>query len=212
MALMRRHALNHFSANVNYNTSLLGRECNAPGLPMGGMFLFNSMGYEACDVSPNQFATLMLSIASLVAVVAGLAIGLIQGTNADGRVAVTANLHKERCVHSHAAGLVLVVAKQTGILEHLPLGTCALIRTLILATAPESICALILEVQRCVKWLQSMSAEETAQVVELSRPQLEDILPSILSAPYSVMASLQSLLLSFAMSIGVSCTSLCLKS
>ncbi|GIQ83983.1 hypothetical protein KIPB_005393 [Kipferlia bialata] len=40
-----------------------------------------------------------------------------------------------------------------------------------------------------------MSPEETAQVVELSRPQLEDILPSILSAPYSVMASLQSLLL-----------------
>ncbi|GIQ79509.1 hypothetical protein KIPB_000160 [Kipferlia bialata] len=95
----------------------------------------------------------------------------------------------------NVAGLVCVMAKQTGLLKHLPLGTCALLKTLIMATSPDSICGIILEVQHCTSWLRGMSKEERDEILVVSRLQREEVIPSILVAPHSVMGSLQSLLL-----------------
>ncbi|GIQ79564.1 hypothetical protein KIPB_000224 [Kipferlia bialata] len=112
-----------------------------------------------------------------------------------GKVVDVPALHMAAVYLCNTMGLVLVLAKQSGILEHIPMGTCAMMRTLILTTSPDRICSLILELQHCSAWLRGMPKRERASVMHVNRLQLEEVIPSLLASPDSVVGSLQSLVL-----------------
>ncbi|GIQ84602.1 hypothetical protein KIPB_006130, partial [Kipferlia bialata] len=148
------------------------------------------------SVRASRRGVILMSVhQSFFALLAALCSNLGSGITDEGRMHVSAFMHRTECNKEHTAGVSLVVAKSTGLIDKLPMGSGTLLKQVLLDTSPIRILRLTLEVKHCADWVFSMSKEEQAEVEELSRPQIEDVLPSVLSVPHSVMGSLQSLLL-----------------
>ncbi|GIQ81164.1 hypothetical protein KIPB_002079 [Kipferlia bialata] len=99
------------------------------------------------------------------------------------------------CLQDTPTRMAGVAAIECGVLQYLPLGFRALMQKLHTATSITSVASLVGDIQAFCQWYERLTPEEREQTVNCRRPEMEDVMPSLLAVEHSVFGALQLLIL-----------------
>ncbi|GIQ79954.1 hypothetical protein KIPB_000669 [Kipferlia bialata] len=91
---------------------------------------------------------------------------------------IPALLHVTGCLHRgcsdrmHSVGVSHVAAKQSGILNYLPLGFKELMTDIMVATSEQQVLSIAIDIKAFSLWMLRLSPEERGQTVQCRRPEV----------------------------------------
>ncbi|GIQ80415.1 hypothetical protein KIPB_005934 [Kipferlia bialata] len=140
------------------------------------------------------------AIQTLFLLMAGVCHGL-DGGMASSQVAgncqslVCGCMHRSHALQSHAAGVALIAAKETGFLDNLPMRSVHVFRSLVRSTDASCVLPLVTEIQAFRKWMESLTEKNRKLALQVARKEVEEVLPTMLIVTNSVLGTEQYMLM-----------------